>query len=359
MNWKNIFGIMLIFLLACTQAPEQKYQIGGVFHLTGSTTFWGEGEKKGAMLAIDEINAQGGINGKQLEMIVEDGKTDFKETALAIQKLIDVDGVQIIVGPTWFGQVASPIANRTKKLIISPSSVVSPPSIYFLNLWPTERQEVTPVAQHMKKRNLNKIAVVYNHNDWSQSMKDNFVDEAQKQGLNIVKIFATNPDETDFKTILTQIKALDVDAVYAPFAFYPAQGALTKQLREFGLNVTFYSGSGTENPQLLEAYPAIEGTLYPYRVKGPQEETFNEKYRKKYNEEPSLSSAYAYDAVMLVAKALREGKTTPEDVSAYLHTVKDYEGASNTITFDENGGITQKEHVMKQIKDGKFVFVED
>ncbi len=348
-----IIPLMLILLAACMQTIPYKIAIGGAFHLTGPASFWGEGEKNGALLAVDDINAHNGINGKQLELIVEDSKTDFKGTATAINKLAEVDHLKVIIGPTWFGQVASPIANEKKILIISPSAGVVPqPSQYFFDLWTTERAEVIPEIDYMAKNGIQKVAIVYSLNDWSQSMRDNFVNEAK--GLAIVKEFPTSPDETDFKTVISQIKELNVDAVYAPFAFYPSQGAFSKQSKELGLKIPLYSSSGTENPVLLEAYPSIEGTIYPYPAKGPGEMEFAKKYNERFGLPVSPSAAYAYDAVMLVAMALRDGKTTPDEISQYLHSIKDYAGVSNIITFDSNGRITQKEQVMKQIKDGKF-----
>ncbi len=350
---KKIAVIILLLLAACIQTTPDTVKIGGVFHLTGPASFWGEGEKNGALLAADDINAHNGINGRPLELIVEDSKTDFKGTATAINKLAEVDNLKVVVGPTWFGQVASPIANEKKVLIISPSAGVVPqPSPYFFDVWITERAEVMPEIQYMKKNGIKKVAIVYSLNDWSQSMRDNFVNEAK--GLTIVKEFPTNPDETDFKTVISQIKELNVNAVYAPFAFYPSQGAFSKQAQELGLKIPLYSSSGTDNPVLLQAYPSIEGTIYPYPAKGPGEIEFAKKYTEKFGLPPSPSAAYAYDAVMLVATALRDGKTTPDEISQYLHSIKDYAGVSNIITFDNDGRITQKEQVMKQVKNGKF-----
>jgi len=251
--------ILCLFVLAC--APQQEsIKIGGVFHLTGPGAFWGEGEKNGALLAIEEINAQGGINGVPLELIIEDANTDFKGTTSAFLKLIDIDQVNLIIGPTWFGQVASPIADERKVLMLSPSTGVLPqPSPYFFVLWPTEAQEIETISNYMQQQDVKKIAIVYSINDWSESMKNHLIDQAKD--IEIVEQFATNSDETDFRTVITKIKQLDVDAIYTPIAFYPGQGAFTKQAKTLGITIPIYSTLNTENPLLVEAYPEVENTI--------------------------------------------------------------------------------------------------
>src|SRR3989338_3856413 len=118
-----IAGFLAINLNSLS-SNQEGIEIGGLFHLTGAGAFWGEGEYNGATLAIEEINEAGGINGKSLKIIIEDGKTDFPETVNALKKLAQIDGVKIIIGPTWFGQVASPLAEELKVLVISPSAGV-------------------------------------------------------------------------------------------------------------------------------------------------------------------------------------------------------------------------------------------
>jgi branched-chain amino acid transport system substrate-binding protein len=346
--------IALVLLVGCAHA-EKSIAIGAVFHLTGAGAFWGTGEHNAAQIAIEDINAAGGIDGKPLKLIVEDGKTDFPQTASAFRKLIDTDRVPIIIGPTWFGQVTAPIAEETKTAVLSPSTG---PTVqrqkYFFNLWPTERQEIIPLVAYMKVQGVRKVAVVYSQNDWAASMKDNFVDEAKKQSIEIVKEFSTNPDETDFRTVIVQLKQLDIDTIYGAIAFYPTQGAFTKQLRELAVALPFYSTSGTEVPGLVQAFPTVEGTIYPYPKRGSKEAAFVKKYEEKFGLPASPSVAYAYDAVMLVADALRTGAQTSDDFAAYFASIKDYDGISNRIAF-ENGRVTEKEHLIKIVKNGTFV----
>lgn len=330
--------------------------IGGLFHLTGPGAMWGTGEMEGAALAVEILNKKGGINGRDLRIVSEDGGTDFAKTASSINKLIDIGRVSIIIGPTWFGQVAAPIVMERKIIMVSPSAGVVPqPNPYFFDLWPTEAQEIEPEVEYMRHHGVSRLAIVYSQNDWSESMKNNFLNESSRTGISIVKEFATSSDETDFRTVITNLNLLNIDAVYAPFAFYPSQGAFSKQAREMGLPFPIFSSSGTENPQLVQSFPSIEGTIYPYRKRTNDEIDFENRFQKRFGHPPSPSSAYGYDAVMVLSEAIKSGAATSDQISVFLHAMRGYQGVSNTITFDSNGRITAKDHIMKQVSHGAFV----
>lgn len=331
--------------------------IGGVFHLTGPASYWGSGEADAVVMAVDEAKENGGIDSLQIELITEDGKTDFVQTSASLKKLIEVDRVPVIIGPTWFGQVAAPIAEESKVAVLSPSTGVTVArQRFFFNLWPSEKQEIVPLVGYLLSKNISKIALVYSQNEWSESMKGVFIEEAGANLIDVVRSFATAPDESDFRSVILAIKGLEVDAVYAPFAFYPSQGAFSKQAVELNLSIPVYSSSGTENPDLLKSFPQIEGTIYPYPRRGTGEEDFTDRFELRYGRRPSPSAAYAYDAMNLVIAALRDGARDPEGFARFFSSVKGYPGVSNSITFDPaTGRVLEKEHTIKRVTNGRFV----
>jgi len=346
--------LLCMLLIGC--ARQETIKIGGLFQLTGDGAFWGSGERNGAQMAVDQINAAGGIQGKKIELVVEDGRTNPVAVLSATKKLIEVDDVQVIIGPTWFGQIVAPIAESSHVVAISPSTGVTlPRERYFFNLWSTEQQEVSPLLNYLQKRNQTRIAIVFTQNDWSVSMKDHFVEEAKKRNISVVDQFEAAPNEVDFKTIIAQLKELDIDGVYGAFAFYPAQGYFTRQAKELQLQPQIYSTSDTQIPQLLEAFPEIEGTIYTYPDSG--DEAFEREYETRYGVGASPSSAYAYDAVQLAAAAMRSNATTSQQIATYLENVREYRGKSNVITF-ENGRVVAKSHSVKQVLNGEFVFIK-
>ena len=149
-------------------------------------------------------------------------------------------------------------------------------------------------------------------------------------------------------------------AIYAPLANDdPSKGIVMKQMRELGMNIPFFSVESTQNNKLLENYRKdIEGIIYPFPAEAPAYATFEQEFAEKYGHTPnSPSAASAYDAANLIIAALRSGATTPAEVSAYLHKVKDYPGASNTITFNEQGIVAQKAYEIRTVRNGAFVAV--
>ena len=351
---KYVLAVLLAFLLIGCTAPNETMRIGGVFHLTGPAAVWGQGELNAAQLAVEEINNNGGVNGKNLELVVEDSQTDLSGTVSSFNKLIEVDQVVAAIGPTWFGQVAAPIAENKKFVIISPSTGVTiSREKFFFNLWPTEKQEILPLVEHMREQDVNTAAVVYTTNDWSTSMKDNFLQLANENDIAVIETFGTDAEETDFRTIITQLAELEVDAVYAPFAFYPPQGAFSNQREQLDMTIPLYSSSGTENPELLSSFPSIEGTIYAYPDREDRELAFQEKYLQRYDETYSTSSAYAYDAVYVLVEALQDKRPLADAVAA----IRDYQGVSNTITF-ENGRVVEKTHSVKIVRNGAFTHID-
>lgn len=348
--------IALVLLAACT--PAEKVQIGGIFHLTGPGNEWGIPEKNAALLAIEDINAEGGIGGIPAELAIEDTQTDFTATSTAITKLATIDRVPIIVGPTWFSQIASPKAQELQIPIISTSGgVVTQGNQYFFNVWPHEREEILPMVEHMQAEGIQTVAILYTQNDWSVSMKENFAREAALRGMEITGNFPSENRHEDFRTIIERIRRLNPDAIYFPAADYISQGHYSTQASQLNLEIPLYSSSGTENAQLLEVFPAIDGTIYPYPVRSPEEQAFIKRYENEYGARAGPSTSFAYDATILAAMALRS-ELPPEEYLAQLSEDDPFVGLTNEIWFDETGKVAHKPHLMKIVRNGEFVVID-
>ncbi len=191
----------------------------------------------------------------------------------------------------------------------------------------------------------------------SQQLKDIFTEEADKIGLEIVDDFATQPDAKDFKTEIAKMKDLDFDIVYTPFAFYPSLGEFLKQSYVLKLDKPIYSTMQADNNDLLNEYGGyMEGIIYPFPSPIKNYEEFESKFEGKFGIKPSNPiSANAYDTINLLVMAFENGAENSDDIINFLKSVEDYQGASNIITFNEFGGIEQKEYYLKTIKEGKFI----
>jgi branched-chain amino acid transport system substrate-binding protein len=345
---------LLLLIVGCGVSGEvvrsEKIKIGGLFHLTGAGAFWGESERLGASLALAERNVS------YVDFIVEDCETSFPKTVTAVKKLISFDDVDFIIGPTWFGQIASGLAKDHSTVFVSPSSgLVTIPSKYYFNLWSTTDQEVKPVVDHMDFMNLSQVVVVYNQNDWAEEIKNSFVKFALNENITVVEVFAVDTYEDDYRSVVTKIKSLNVDAVFGAFAYYPPQGQFTRQAKELGLldSVMLYATSNTETPSLLEEYPEVEGTYYPYPVVEDSSLEFSSNFEEYYSKKPSPSAAYAYDAMNLLLDAIEFGCVESECVSSYLSSVS-YSGVTGDVSF-ENSSREEKSFEIKKVDNNAFI----
>jgi branched-chain amino acid transport system substrate-binding protein len=356
--------VALIWLGYSEKQPVEEggvIKIGGLFALSSFGAEWGNAEKDAVMMVIDEVNEKGGINGKMIELVVEDNQSDLTQTTTAMQKLVNIDDVVAIIGPTWFYQVAVPTSKDLKTLTISPSAGGgnSPElnSPYFFNLYPNEKFQMVPIMEDIKEKGYKKAVIIYSLNDWSQQLKDIFTEEADKIGLEIVKDFATQPDAKDFKTEIAKMKDLDFDIVYNSIAFNPSLGEFIKQSYVLKLDKPIYSTSNTDSNVLLNEYGSyMEGIIYPFPSPIENYEDFVNKFESKFGIKPSNPiSANAYDTINLLVMAFENGAENSDEIIDFLKSVKDYQGASNVITFNEFGGIEYKEYYLKTIKQGKFI----
>ena len=357
-----IIGVfMLINRGPSTITEAESIKIGGLFGLTGYSAEWGEVDMNGVLLAFEEINAAGGINGRQIEFIIEDTKSDFTQTALALNKLINVDEVTIVMGPTWaaFSEVAIPIAEENKIVLMSASGgpgLERFESKYYFSTWPSSEFWIIKTVDFMVEEGYENTAIIFTQETWSQSVHDNFLEEAEKKGINILKSFETQPDEKDYRTIITRLKGLDIDSVFVPFASESEKGLFLKQSTELELGKQVFSTTSSQSFELINNYPQYaEGLIYAYPAKIPKEEDFLAKYKSRFGKEPqSPNAGNAYDAATAVILALQKN---PQDVDEMINNLLavDFDGASNRIRFNQFGQIVGKDFIMKTIIEGEFI----
>lgn len=363
---KLAITMLLVLLLFGCKSSEETTSIGVISALTQHGADWGTEEKNAIELAVAEINIAGGIDGKQIKLIVEDSGTDPTKTITAYKKLTEVNGIKFIVGPTWEASTAAiaPLAAKENVLLISPSAyknIQNQNSSHLFSTYPPYYYEIRGLIPFFEEHNMTRFVIIYHNEYFSELMKNFFVNEAEQNNWTISKTLARDVEDRDYRTSLLQLKNLNIDAIYAPLAVDdPDLGLLMKQMRELGINATVVSASSAENVNLLKNFATeIEGIIYPYPVETPAYSSFAEKYKQKYGELPHTpSAATAYDATTLLIDALKSGAETPEKVAKYLHNITDYQGASNVINFDEQGVISSKEHFVKTVKNGEFVEIE-
>ena len=382
----SVLAVILLFLIsACVQQSKQNveqnkktqttqlqgsYKIGVMFPLTGDAAIYGIPAQVSAKIAADEINAKGGVNGKKIEMIYEDSKCNPKDGNAAAQKLVNVDKVKVIIGGYCSGETlgAAPITEANKVVLISPSS--SSPDItkagdFVFRLAPSDAFAGVVASNYafndMKAR---KAAIISETTDYAQGLRNIFKENFVKLGGEIVADETYNPDDADFRTQITKVKASAPDIIYVSPNTAIKSAILIRQIREAGLKQKLLGnevviGAKNEMKENAELWEDIIGVEQKFDDKAPKAAALFAKYKEQTSVEPALPQymASAYDIVYLLSDAIVKYGYDSEKIRDYLYTVKAYDGAVGEITIDENGDPIM-EYSVNQVKSGDLVVLK-
>ncbi len=358
-----ILGIALLVMLSgCgTQEVEGPIKIGSIAPLTGDVAFLGVNIKIAVATAIEEINAEGGINGRLLEGIYEDGQCGPKEGANAANKLINIDGVDFIVGGLCSGETlgAAPIAEEAGVVLFSPTS--SNPDItnsgdFIFRSYPSDAFQGKVAAEYaLNELAGERIAIMSCQGDWCVGVKNVFREHLISIGGNIVAEEDFAQGSVDLRSQLTKVKDADPDVVYV-LSYTQSGVALLTQIKELGLDVKVLGGDSWADDTLWEqASSAGEGARFLVPSTPPSAE-FDSKMEAK-GIEASLGTQQAYDNVMILADIFREFGTNPVVVKEALYNVKDYQGFSGIITIDSNGDLADAVYDVKEVNNGEAAVI--
>jgi branched-chain amino acid transport system substrate-binding protein len=346
---KKILGILSATVLAltlasCSKAESNSVKIGGIFPLSGQVAVYGVECKNGVDLAIEEINAAGGINGKPVVLVSEDDEGNPDKTVNAFKKLSTKDGVKVVIGSLTSGctQAITTLSQASKVVQIAPAATA--PAITDAGDFIFRACFIDPfqgtvggkfAAETLGKK---RAAILYDiGNDYSVGLADNFKIAFTKAGGSIVseESYATN--DKDFNAQLTKIKNANPDVVYLP-DYYGTVALIAKQLRAQGINVPMVGADGWDG-LTSNAGDEVLGGYYSnhYAVDStePAVKKFVESFRAKYNKDPNSFAALGYDCVYLIRDAIvaagAEDSIAVRD--ALAKTDGDY--VTGHLTFDE------------------------
>lgn len=343
-------------------------KIGFLGALTGDVAMFGKPTLVGMKMAADELNAAGGVNGKKIEIVEADNRGDKQEGAAVTQKLISRDNVIAIVGDPTTGitKVAAPIAQKSQVVLLSagatgPGVVENGDFIYRDTL--LDSVAIPAVIDFFAKDlNYKKVAVITSdNNDYSVGLSQTFRDAAKGKGITIVADEKVKDGDKDFSAQITNIKAKKPDVIF--FSGYYTEGALImKEARKQGLKANMFGGDGLFSPKLVElGGTAVEGTMsalgFSPEQASPVTAKFVEAFKAKNNgEEPGLFDAQGYDAIMLLADAMKRANSVdPKVFKDALAKTKGFEGVSGTITIRDNREPIKSPLALLEVKSGKFV----
>ena len=368
--WLSIFLVLVlgISFVAPVALAEDTIKVGGIAVLSGDAAVYGQAVKKGVDLYISQLNAQGGIDGKKVEVIWEDDRGEATDGINAFNKLVDNDGVVAIIGAV-LTRVTLPVAQYATDIgipMITASSTAESVTLGNPSVFRTcfiDNFQAVIMARYTKEEGYSKVAIMYdNGDDYSKGLYDNFVAEAAVQGLDIVATESASFSDVDFRTQLTTIKNSNPDVVFLPF--YGAQASLIlTQAKELGLNVKFLGADGISDiVDAITDKSLLTNMTYSDHFSTQADsqlaKDFVAAFKAEYNEEPSVSfSATGYDAALVLAEALKKGSTKYEDVAAAIRET-DIDAVSGKISFDENNNPIKSAFITTFDEQGNKVFVK-
>ena len=340
-------------------------KIGVVSFLSGTGAAYGEAQKAGLELALEELNeANKGKLKIELQMEDSGGK---KESAInAVNKLINQDNVVAIIGPTLSGEMfaAGPVANEAETPIFGISNTAEGINdigeFVFRNSLPESIAIPTAMKAAQEKKGFKKAAFIYAANDdFSVSGFKTMKATAEQMGLeNLGEATFANGD-VDFSAQLTKIKELNPDVLLVS-ALYKEGSLVVKKARELGITATIIGGNGFNNPQVFEiAGDAAEGLIVatPFSPEKQDEkvQTFVKAFEAKHGKKPDQFAAQAYDGLYIIAQSLlAAGQADRNALRDQLAQLKDFQGVSGKLSFDEKR-TPVGEAVVVEVKGGKFV----
>ena len=359
-----------------SKKDADKYYIGGIGPTTGATAIYGTAVKNGAQIAVDEINAAGGINGKQIEYRFEDDQNDAEKAVNAYNTLKDW-GMQMLVGTTTTAPCIA-VAGKTASdnlFQITPSasapSVLSSGNGNIFQVCFTDPNQGIASAQYIAENKLaKKIGIIYDSSDvYSSGIEEKFEAEAKDKGLQIVSKAAFTADsKTDFGTQLQKAKDAGADLLFLPI-YYQEASIILKQADTMGYKPKFFGVDGMDGILTVENFDTklAEGVmlLTPFAAdaKDKAVQKFVKTYKEQYEDTPNQFAADSYDAVYALKAAIEESKATPDmsasDMCDALKgamtkiKMQGLTGGKDGLTWNESGEVTKSPKAVI-IKNGAY-----
>lgn len=356
--------VMTVSFVGCSKADSDTIKIGGVFPLSGPVAVYGIEAKNGIELAIEEINAAGGVNGKMLELVGEDDEGSPEKSVNVYKKLVTKDKVEYIIGSLTSGCAAAiaPLAQAQKVLMLAPAATLT--SITEAGDYVFRACFIDPfqgtvggrfAAENLKAK---KAAILYDiGNDYSIGLYENFKIAFEKAGGQVVAAESYSTGDKDFNAQLTKIKTANPDVVYLP-DYYGTVALIAKQLRAQGITAPMIGADGWDGIIDNAGDEVLNGFYsnhYAADSTDPRVVNFVKAYEAKFNSTPVSFAALAYDCVFLLKDAMeKSGKT---DATTLKDTLKGISGSyvTGTLSFDENRNPVKSAVMMEIVKkDGKL-----
>lgn len=358
---KKSLSIILLLTIVATifagcgaeKAGENEIGIGINYELTGEVASYGQASVDGIELAIDEINAAGGINGKKIKPFKYDNKSDKSQATTLGKKLMTQHKVVAVLGPATSGAFKATIPDAIKNKVVVASGSATAEDVtadangvkeYAFRICFNDSYQGTAMANYALN-NMSKtkaVVIMDNSSDYGKGLAENFTNTFKANGGTIVATEAFVSGDTDFNAILTKIKGQDFDVIFIP-GYYNEAGLIIKQARAQGIDTPILGADGFGAPELTElaGADALNNVYFSSHFssldKDPSVIGFIENFKAKYGKEPDQFAALGYDLAMFIADGIkRAGSTDTVAIKDALAATTDFKGITGSFSMDEN-----------------------
>jgi branched-chain amino acid transport system substrate-binding protein len=354
-------------------------KVGAVLAVTGPASFLGAPEAKTLEMLVVAVNASGGINGKKLELIIKDSGASPEKAISFAKQLIEEEKVFAIIGPSTSGETMAikNLAEESKTILLSCAAaevIVKPVAKYVFKTPQMDRDAVIRIFEQMKKMKISKIGVLSSNTGFGKAGKEQIEKLAPEHGIQIAVNEVYDKAATDLTAEVTKLKAANVQGVIN-WSIEPAQAIVIKNARQIGITAPIFQSHGFGNIQYVKAAgAAAEGIIFPagrllvaegLSDKHPQKDllvAYKRAYETKFpGEDVSTFGGHAYDAFMILVKALKEASADKEKVRTAIENLKGFSGTGGVFNFsaEDHNGLDKNAFEMLTVKNGKFVVLEN
>ncbi len=392
MNWmKNrnglfqvllIAGLCAVFLLSgCTkkeEAAKEPVKIGAIFSVTGPASWLGKPEANTITMLAEKINNEGGIDGHPVEVIIKDSQASSEKASSFAKQLINEDKVIAILGPSTSGE-----SNQIKKtcedgkmILISCAAsekIVNPVASYVFKTPQKDSYAAIKIFQQMQKMGISKIGVLVSNKGFGKGGKEQLEKHAGDYNIEIAVSEVYDAGATDLTDLLTKLKAANVEAV-VNWSIVAAQSIIPQNMKQLEMDVPLFQSHGFGNKKYVEnAKGAAEGTIFPcgrllvaetLPDDHPQKDVLVEyktEYEKKFGDDVSTFGGHAYDAFMILVKAMEKaGVEDKEAIRTAIENTKGFVGTGGifNLSAEDHNGLELDSFEMLTVKDGEFTVLE-
>jgi len=377
---KNIFRIIFVlifsFLTAGVVLAASSVKIGALFAVTGPALSLGEPERNMVVMMVDEINKAGGIKGRKLELIVYDTQGDATKAVQAVNKLIKDDKVVAIIGPSTTGDSMAviPVIEKSQVPLISCAAgikITDPVKKWVFKTAQNDVLAVMRIYKNLQKQKISKVAILTVSDGFGSSGREQLRLQAKEFDISIISDETYGPKDTDMTVQLTKIRNSAAQAVIC-WGTNPGPAIVARNARQLGIKIPLYMSHGVSSKKFIElAGEAAEGIMLPSGKvivadqlpdSDPQKKillNYVSKYKERYKVEGDHFGGHAYDAVMLLKRAMEQGGFTPAAIRDQLEKTKKFAGIGGTFSFSsrDHAGLTSDAFVLVRVEKGDWKLI--